>query len=248
MFTLDRANLWKRISAGLLDFIVMLILTTGFAFLISWITKYDSYSETYEEKYEYYEEKYDTNFSLTREEYEALIEGSEEKTKYDAAYKEFSEDKEVLYAWNMMINLFLIMITLSVLLSVMIVNFVIPLFLKNGQTLGKLCFNLCLVKENCVRINNIMLFVRALLGKFVIELMIPIYLAVMILFNQGGLTNLMVIVFIALANIVIILATKNHSAIHDLLAGTVVVDKESQKIYDSEDELIEAKKEMAKRE
>ena len=67
MFTLDRASMWKRISAWLLDAIIIAILATGFAFLISWITNYDSYWEKYEEKYDEYQTTYETDFGYTKE-------------------------------------------------------------------------------------------------------------------------------------------------------------------------------------
>ena len=44
---------------------------------------------------------------------------------------------------------------------------------------------------------------------------------------------------------VLMLVTKGNCAIHDLMAGTVVVDYNSQKIFNSPDELIEYQKEIA---
>ena len=202
MFTLDRANMWKRISAWLLDTILVAILATGFAFLISWITKYDSYSDGYEEKYNYYETEYGVEFSdsevmnyiqLTKgevSECEALDDLDEEQlAKCQAsvnAYSALASDESVLYNWHMMYNLILIMVSCGVLLAIMICDFVIPLFLKNGQTIGKLCFGLCLVRSDCVRINNIALFTRALLGKFAVESIIPIYAIIYVFYYQGG--------------------------------------------------------------
>ena len=42
MYKIQKASVWKRISAGLLDFIVLMILATGVMTLISYITDYDS--------------------------------------------------------------------------------------------------------------------------------------------------------------------------------------------------------------
>lgn len=246
MFNLDRANMWKRLSAWLLDAIILLILATGFAFLASWLTKYDSYWENYQAKFEEYETAYDTDFDYTKEQYDNLSE--EDKKKYDDAYEAFSHDDVVLYNWNMMINLALIIVSSSVLLAVLITNFVVPLFIKNGQTVGKLCFNICLVKKNAVRVNNLMVFTRALLGKFAIELMLPIYVVILLFFGNGSMLWVIVFALIFTVNFVLLFFTRNHSPIHDLLAGTVVVDKSSQMIYQSEDELVKAKEENAKKE
>lgn len=246
MFTLDRANMWKRISAWLLDKILVVILATGFAFLISWITKYDTYWDNYNAKYDAYEAEYDTNFGYTKEQYDALDE--KEKAKYDNAYQAFSTDDEVLYNWNMMINLALIIVSSSLLLSIMVTEFVVPLFIKNGQTVGKLCFNICLVKNNCVKVNNLMLFTRALLGKFAVESIIPVYVLILMYFGNGTRIWLIVMILLFVVNFVLVFFTKNHTPIHDLLAGTIVVDKSSQMIYQTEDELIKAKEENAKKE
>ena len=79
------------------------------------------------------------------------------------------------------------MVTIGVAISIMITDFVIPLFFKNGQTVGKKVFGLCLVKKNSVRIKNVQLFVRTLLGKFAIELMVPLYIIIMFYFGLMGL-------------------------------------------------------------
>lgn len=243
MFILDRASLWKRISAWLLDFIIRLILATGVAFLVAWLVKYDSYLEKYEVKFNEYQETYDTDFSYNEEEYYAL--DDIEREKYDAAYKAFSQDEEVLYCWNMMINLALIMVSTGVLMAIIITDFVIPLFLKNGQTLGKLCFNICLIKADCVKVNNLMLFTRALLGKFAIESVVPLYVLILLLFNNGGIIWTAIVGILFIVQTLLLFATRNHTVIHDLLAGTVVVDKSSQMIYQSTEELIKAKEEAA---
>lgn len=246
MFTLDRASMWKRISAWLLDAIIIAILATGFAFLISWITNYDSYWEKYEEKYDEYQTTYETDFGYTKEEYDALDEAEQEK--YNKAYEAFSTDEEVLYNWNMMINLTLIMVSVGLLLAILISEFIVPLFIKNGQTVGKLCFSICLVRSDCVKISNLMLFTRAILGKFAIESIIPIYVVILMFFGNGGRLWLIIAALILVVQFVLLFFTRNHTPIHDLLSGTVVVDKSSQKIYYSTEELVKAKEEYAKEE
>lgn len=243
MFTLDRASLWKRISAWLLDFILRLILAAGVAFVFGWLVKYDSYLERYEEKFNQYQAEYDTDFSYTEEEYNAL--DPEEKAKYEAAYIAFSDDEEVIYNWNMMINLALIMVSLGVLVAIMVTDFVVPLIIKNGQTIGKLCFNICLVRSDCVKVNNLMLFTRALLGKYAIESVVPLYVAILLLFNNGGIIWVAIVGILFIAQTILLFATRDHTVIHDLLAGTVVVDKSSQMIYQSTEELVKAKEEQA---
>lgn len=67
----------------------------------------------------------------------------------------------------------------------------------------------------------------------------------MILFNSIGLMGTIIIGLIFLLQLILFLVTKKHSLVHDLLSDTVVVDFASQMIYDSEEDLIEAKKRVA---
>jgi len=89
-----------------------------------------------------------------------------------------------------------------------------------------------------------MIFIRTILGKYTLETMIPVLICVMIYFNMAGLTAVLVLVAIALLQIILIAATKTNSLIHDLLAKTVVVDFASQRIFGSEQELLEYKKKL----
>lgn len=244
MYTLQKASFLKRISAALLDFILIAIIASGIMALISWVTNYDNYSVEVENYQLQYEEKYGVDFDISEDDYNAFDEAT--KANFDAAYTEFSTNEEVLAAYNMLINLALVMVTIGCLFGVLVTEFVIPIFLKNGQTLGKKCFNLCLVKNNCVRVTNFALFVRSLLGKFTIEIMIPLYVLILILFGNGALLGIIVVVIILIVQIILLFTTENKTLLHDVMAYTVVVDRSSQIIFDSEDELIRAKQEAAK--
>ena len=52
---LQKANMWKRISAYLFDMILLGIAAVGFTFLLSSILGYDSYTERLDAAYEKYE-------------------------------------------------------------------------------------------------------------------------------------------------------------------------------------------------
>ena len=56
--SLQRAGMWKRISAFLFDAILLGILAVLFAFLFSSILGYDRYVDTLNRAYETYGEKY----------------------------------------------------------------------------------------------------------------------------------------------------------------------------------------------
>lgn len=246
VYGIEKASLLKRFSAYLLDAILTIIVATGVLFVASHIVGYNEKSQIMDELYEEYEEKYGISFELTQEEYDKLTE--EEKQNYEEAYEAFSQDEEVIYAYNLVFNLSLALITVGLLVGIAVVEFVIPLCLKNGQTVGKKIFGLCLVKSDSVKINNMMLFIRAFLGKFTIETMIPVYILLLIIFGNAGMIGTAVLFLVLIIQIILSFATTNKTLIHDLMAGTVVVDMSSQMIFESEEKMLEFKKDFYKKE
>lgn len=244
IYGVDKASLMRRFSAFLLDAILIIIVTTGFALLISAITGYQKKLDALDNKYLEYETLYDVKLQITSVEYDEL--SDEEKAKFDEAIKEFQKDKTVIAIYNEVISITLMMVSLSLFFAFLIGEFIIPIIFKNGQTIGKKIFGICVVKNNCVKITNVALFIRSILGKFTIETMIPMYIFIMVFMGSLGFLGTIIIGLILLLQIVLIIATKNHTNIHDLMAYTVVVDKNSQMIFDSEDALIEFKKEKNK--
>lgn len=237
---LQKAAFWKRAAAWLFDGILTAVLAVGVSFFVSMALGYDSYSETVAEAYVKYETEYGVEFDITSEAYEAL--SDEEKQRYDDAYQALIADEDAVYAYNMSVNLSVIITTVSVLIAVMVWEFALPLVFRNGQTLGKKIFGLCLMKTNGVKVNHIQLLIRTLLGKFAVEIMIPVYAVLMLLWGTLNIVILGIIAVLAIAQVVLFIATWTNSAIHDLLAGTVVVDAQSQMIFDTEEALLAFKK------
>ena len=219
---LQKAGMWKRFAAWLFDEILIVTLAVGIGVGLSFVLGYNEYSEKVDQAYAKYESEYGITFEITQSEYETLSEIQREN--YDAAYQALTADREAMQNYNTMLNLALVIITLGIFLSVMAWEFVIPLFLKNGQTVGKKMFSLCLMRNDMVRANNLQLFTRALLGKFVIETMIPVYIVTMLFLNAMDVTGTLILAGIGIAEIVCLCVTHTNAAIHDLLAGTVVVD------------------------
>ena len=244
-FDIQRAGLLKRISAFILDFIVITILSTLFIFLISKITNYDYYNSKLTSSYDRYEDEYGVTFSISSDEYYGY--SDEERTRYDEAYAALTADNEAMSAYSRVVNLTLLSLSLGIFLAYLVSEFIVPLLLGNGVTIGKKVFGLCLMRKGGWKVNSISLFVRAILGKYTIETMIPVLLVVMILFNSIGIAGTAVILFLFILNIFLVFFRRDRQALHDLLADTVVVDYASQRIYESEKEVIEAKKEEARK-
>ena len=243
VYDLQKASFWKRIAAWLFDAIVAGTLAVGLVFLLSSLLGYDGYSQTMNEAYARYEGEYGIVFDISQEDYQAL--DAAQRENYDAAYKALTSDQNAMYAYDMMVNLTMVITSLGILLAVVVWELVIPLWLKNGQTLGKKIFGLCLVRTDGVAMNNMQLFTRTVLGKFAVETMIPVYIAIMIFQGSMGIGGTMILFLLLAAQIACMALTRTNGAIHDLLAGTAVVDLNSQMIFRSTEDLIAYKKQVA---
>ncbi|MBQ9785404.1 MAG: RDD family protein [Clostridia bacterium] len=234
--------MWKRISAAILDLILLLIAVTGCAFLLSTVLDYDSYGDRMQACYDQYEKDYGIKFDISQEEYDKLA--KEERDAYDAALEAISKDDEVNYLYSMMFNLTLIIISISVLLAYLLLEFLVPLLFKNGQTVGKKVFGVGVMRIDGVRLSPMLLFVRAVLGKYTIGLMIPILLLVAVYFNFFGIVGIVGAALMLLAQLTMLLVTRDHTVIHDKLACTVTVDLASQMIFDTPEAMLEYRKNL----
>ena len=241
---IQKAGLWKRVAAGMLDGILLAILSVGIAFLLGEIFGYDGYNTTLKESYAYYEAQYGVTFQITGEEYTALQ--PQEKEAFDQAYEALIQDETAMKAYNMVLSLSLLIITGGILVTCLALEFAVPLLLGNGQTVGKKVFGLGVVRIDGVRITPLQLFARTVLGKFTIETMIPVYVVLMIFFNTTSLFGTLLLGALLVAQVLIMALTANNSLIHDLLAGTVVVDVASQMIFRDTQDLIDYKKKLSR--
>lgn len=237
---LQKANIGKRISAWLLDSILLAILAVCFGLLLSSLLGYDGYTLRLEEVYTKYETQYDITLDITQADYDAL--SAAERTRYDAAVGALTTDTEAVYNLNMIIQLTLIILSFGILAAFLVLEFAVPLFFKNGQTVGKKVFGLAVMKSHGVRINSVSLFIRTVLGKFTIETMVPVLMLLMMLWGTIGILGPGVIAFIGLMQLVLIFTSQGRCPIHDRLSNTVTVDMHSQLIFDSDAALIEFKK------
>ena len=168
-----------------------------------------------------------------------------EQDHYNAAYDALIHDMQAMRAYNMVKNLSLVIASMGILLAILLWEFAVPLWIGNGQTLGKKIFGLCLMRNDGVKVNNLQLFTRTILGKFTVETMIPVYLAILIFLGSAGIGGTLVILVLTVAQALCLALTHTNSAIHDLLAGTVVVDMASQMIFRTTEDLIAYKKKIA---
>jgi len=239
---LQKAGIWKRIAAWMLDAVLFIVLAVGFVALFSSVLNYSDHLNELNSAYERYETEFGISFSTSEQEYSEMTE--EQRDNYHAAYDALTSDATAMKSYNLIINLTLVIITVSLLLTYLALEFLIPLLLGNGQTVGKKVFAIGLVRVDCVRVSNLQLLVRALLGKFTVETMIPVYIILMLFFGTTGILGTILLCVIGLVQIVMILATKNNLTIHDYFSGTVAIDLPSQNIFDSPEDLIKYKEKL----
>ncbi len=240
---IQKANFGKRTAAWLFDGILTGILAVAFGVLLSWLLGYDSYSRTMDEAYAHYESQYGISFEITLEQYEAMTE--EARSNYNAAYDALIADETAMHAYNMMISLTMVIVSLGILLALILWEFVVPRWLGNGQTLGKKIFGLCLIRNDGVKMNTLQLFTRSILGKYSIETMIPVLIVLMIFWGTMGILGPVVLFALGIGQLASVLFTRHNCAIHDLLAGTVVADYASQTIFETTEDLIAYQKRVA---
>lgn len=243
IYDVQKASMWKRISAWLLDIILLAVLAVGLGALISYVTGYDSYNQQLLASYDKYETQYGVEFEVTQEQWEAMTQ--EQQDRYNEAYEALVADQEAMYAYNMVINLMLVSVSVSVLIAYLVLEFAVPLLLKNGQTLGKKVFSLALMRSDGVRITPFMLFVRTVLGKYTIETMIPVLVALIIFFGTIGLIGPTIVLILLVIQLILLAVSRNNTAIHDFIAHTVVVDLSSQLIFDTPEDLVAYKQKIA---
>lgn len=240
IYDLQKASLLKRASAWLLDMILLCILVVGVASMMSGLLKYDGYYNTLNSCKEKYEVQYGVKFDIAEDDYNAKT--PEEKKLYEEAMAAMNADEEALVAYNMIVNLSMVIVSISVLAAYLVLDFAVPLLFGNGQTVGKKIFAIGVMKTSGVKVNTISLFVRTVLGKFTIETMIPLLLAIMMLMGLVGVVAPMIILMLGVIQVVLMITSKTNSPIHDAMAQTVTVDIQSQMIFGDEDQLMEYKK------
>ena len=243
IYDLQRASMWKRISAWLLDAILLCIMATLMACVLSAVLDYDGYSEQLNARYAYFEEQYGITRNLTQAQIDAM--SPEEVANVEAASKAIAEDHVAVYAYNMMIQLIIIVTSFGVLLAYMVLEFIVPLVLGNGQTIGKRIFALGVMQQSGVCVNGVGMFIRTVLGKYAIETMIPLMMVLMLFFGSVGAVGWIIVGVIGIVQIVLLATTKERCMIHDKLANTVTVDLPSQMIFKTQEELIAYKEKIA---
>jgi len=239
-FGIQKANFWKRFSAWLIDTVLVLLLSVALSIPMLGILNFDHYDErldairsTHVAKIE--EQFPFVDFDISQEEYNNLSQSV--KDEYEEAQKALNDllanDKEFMAVRADRLSAIVTDVCITVFLSIFLAHFVLPLFLKNGQTLGKKTFGLCVVRTNGVKITTTQLFIRSIIGMFAIETAAVAFL--LLIYPVG----LIAAILVQALQIGVMIKTDTNSSIHDLLADTAVVDYASQHIFETEEKRAE---------
>lgn len=245
VYDINKASILRRFAAFLIDMILLVVLATGLATLISKIVDYDGNYARLEEKYlEHGIYSLNPDASGEEDKYIACVVEYDENGKplsNDACYlswQDFYADAEAVKYSGICDNLMIVMLSMSSLVGLLILEFAVPLILKKGKTVGKLIMHIGLLGTDRVKIRSWQLFARVVIGRFAIETMIPIFCIVFAFINpRGGLLGVIVIAVLATVECLCVGFTKNSQALHDIVGSTVVVDSDSQFFANSKEEL-----------
>ena len=216
------ADLIKRFAAWILDNLLIVVMVVGCCVSMSKLVGYEQNSQMLDAVFAKYETQYGVTFDVSEEAYMAMTDG--EKANYDAAYEALSTDPEALQGYGRMMGMTLIIAAVSFFLPLFVWEFLMPLCLGNGQTLGKKVFSLSVVQKDFSNVSGKQLFFRSILGKYAIETMIPVFIGLLFFWGAISLASLGILLALVCTQFLFVTMSKNRTAIHDLLAGTRVVD------------------------
>ena len=246
IYDVQKAGALRRIAAGLFDIIILIVLATGLSWGISALTDADAQYQAVQDVYTAYGEKHNVNVSHTEEDLATLpAEELEQYNKnYQAAMDEMNADPEAISTMMRFWSTALSTISLSVLIAHLLLEFLVPLWLKNGQTFGQKAFGIGLMRKDGVMISPFALFVRSILGKATIEVLLPLLLVFMMFMGIAGVLIYLVLALVV-AQVMLLLMHPNRCVLHDLMGCTIAVDISSQMIFRSPEALIAYQKERA---
>ena len=242
IYDVQKAGIGKRISAYIFDLILLVIAATGVAFLLSVLFQYDAKVEAHASLQEQYEAEYGVSFDLSAEEFDALDEAG--KTYLNEAYKAFKTDPDVARLDSLLLNLVLLISSLGILIPYLLLEFLVPLKLGNGQTLGKKIFGIAVMRVDGVRLPPMLLFIRTVLGKYTLETMLPLFLCFVMTMGVMPVACVLGLAILAVTQLFFIIAKPLRTPIHEMISATVSVDFASQMIFETPEELMEYKKQL----
>ena len=194
----------NRAAALILDAVLLLVLFTGILYIISLIADFDAHYALLQEEYK------KVGYLIFDPESKEFVTITMDNPNYNHVIDLINEN-EVLLTELAFVNRFSVNAPLiGIAISLFVLEFIVPLILKNGQTIGMKFFKIALISKNNLAITNTQLFARCVIGKIAILGVIPVLSLLYIFLNAGGGlfgTSLLLIVII----VQIVMLVKNDN-------------------------------------
>ena len=222
----------KRIAAFFIDLVIFVLLFTGLAFVVGEVC---GYTANYEQLQEKYIEHGVGEFNEETNEFVFCDTSKEECIK---SYELFFADDEAMVYYDKSIELTTLILTISVFVTYAITEFVVPLVIKDRQTIGMFLFKIGLVSTDGTTVEHKQLFIRFLFGKFLLTTMIPIYGTIYSFFSAfGGIFGLIFALIIWIIDIALTLFSEKKAGIANSIGSCYACDIETSMIYDTVEEI-----------
>ena len=133
-------------------------------------------------------------------------------------------NSDVIVPLLKLVNQFTTWVTISsVVFACLITYLLIPMVTKNGKTVGKMMFHLCLTNQMGFKVKRTQIAVR-----FLAFVIINLFL--------GRMTIMM----LPLVSFAVMIFTKKNMSLHDYCSATIVIDERSSFIFNNKNEFLEA--------
>ncbi len=225
-----KAPFIRRAGAYLIDVIIFATLFVGVLWLVSYIVGY-------QKNYELLEQKYIEHgiYILKNGTYDFCDTTKEECL---TGWETFNRDKDACYYYDLSTQLTLIMITISAFITYFILEFVVPMIFKNGQTIGMKCLRIGLIDKQGIKVRPRQIFIRFLFGRFLVSRILPVYGFIFMVFNlSGGLYGFLLAVIILACDLLMTLFGKDRAGIANVISSTYAVDMDETYFFNSVEEI-----------
>ncbi len=236
----------KRFAALVIDVIMVIVLASGIAFLVSKIYNYDKYyNAVYQTQIDYgvYVPSDEGNITYDGKTYIICTEDkSLTEEEANSRIKALTSDKTFKDNYYKM-NLGPIVITsIGLASSLLVFEFILPLCLKHGRTLGKFLFGIGYVNEDDLDVSLKNVTIKFLFGKLIVNAVIP-YTGVLLIIYQTGLVliGLAFVLGVPIINLLMLFLTKDKRLLSDYIGKMKPVDNNCQVYFKNIEDLNAAK-------
>ncbi len=232
IYSSTKPTYFRRILAFFLDLVLFLVLFTGACILSSSIIGLQDSQNQLNEKY------IEHNVYVLNEnnEYEFCVD-KDGSTTCKIAWENFNKDEVACELYDSIAVKTTYVAALGIFISELILEFFVPVLLKNGRTVGMFCIGLGLIDNRGIKVTTLQLFMRFLFGKFIVVSMLPLFLFMYHFFGLFPGYGLILSLLIIVINALMKLFTPNRIGFVDAIGKTYMVENDQQIYVDTLEEL-----------